>query len=354
MSDVRRELAELRAKAREQEHALVDLLDQRARTARDLRARLEVEPASIEVDEREWLAQLETRSDAELAAPALRAVLREVRAAMRAIELPVRVAFLAPEGGTCHEIARRHFGQNAELIEGATPAAALDDVVRGRAAFAVLPFESSEDGLVQSTLNALAGTELVIVAERSDAVVFDLWSSTGIASDVEKIYATSGARDACERFLSREFARVPVFDVRSPALAVQLATGDHGSAALVPAAKALGDLLHPVRANVGDAAGARMRFGIIGARPAMRSGSDTTCLNFSVDDSPGALFAVLRHFAERGINLKKLQSRPVSGDYVFYAEVSGHVTDRPVVTALEAVKRATKYLRVLGSFAVAP
>ena len=97
------------------------------------------------------------------------------------------------------------------------------------------------------------------------------------------------------------------------------------------------------------------RYAIAGARPAIRSGKDTTCLLFSVDDSPGALFDVLRHFAERGVNLKKLQSRPVSGkgwDYVFYVEVSGHVTDRPLVTALEAVKRGTKYLKVLGSFPI--
>ncbi len=74
-----------------------------------------------------------------------------------------------------------------------------------------------------------------------------------------------------------------------------------------------------------------------------------------IDDSPGSLFAVLRHFAERGINLKKLQSRPVqreTWDHVFYVEIGGHITDRPVVTALEAIKRHTKYLRVLGSFPI--
>jgi len=62
---------------------------------------------------------------------------------------------------------------------------------------------------------------------------------------------------------------------------------------------------------------------------------------------------VLGHFAERGINLKKIQSRPVRGDswdYIFYVEVSGHVTDRAVVTAMEAVKGSTKYLKLLGSF----
>jgi chorismate mutase/prephenate dehydratase len=72
-----------------------------------------------------------------------------------------------------------------------------------------------------------------------------------------------------------------------------------------------------------------------------------------VDTSPGSLFDVLRHFAERGINLRKLQSRPAqreTWDYVFYVEIGGHVSDRPVVTALESIKRNTKYLRVLGSF----
>ena len=62
---------------------------------------------------------------------------------------------------------------------------------------------------------------------------------------------------------------------------------------------------------------------------------------------------MLSHFAERGINLQKIQSRPVraaSWDYIFYVEVTGHATDRAVVTALEAVKGSTRYLKLLGSF----
>ena len=62
---------------------------------------------------------------------------------------------------------------------------------------------------------------------------------------------------------------------------------------------------------------------------------------------------MLKHFAERGITVKKLHSRPVRREtwsYVFYVEIAGHVSERLVVTALEAVKRSTKYLRVLGSF----
>jgi chorismate mutase/prephenate dehydratase len=147
--------------------------------------------------------------------------------------------------------------------------------------------------------------------------------------------------------------RASVIDVRSPLVAAQLAHEDHGSAAIVPESCGRAAELEVARANVGDAPDLRFRYALATLRPASRSGSDTTCLLFSVDNATGALFDVLRHFAERGINLKKLQSTPVRSegwDYVFYVEVGGHVTDRPVVTALEAVKRSTKYLKVLGSF----
>ncbi|MES1187500.1 MAG: ACT domain-containing protein, partial [Myxococcales bacterium] len=87
--------------------------------------------------------------------------------------------------------------------------------------------------------------------------------------------------------------------------------------------------------------------------PASRSSADVTCLLFSLDDKPGSLFDILRHFAERGINLRRLHSRPAGRepwDYVFYVEIGGHATERGVITALEAVKKSTRYLRVLGSF----
>jgi chorismate mutase/prephenate dehydratase len=106
------------------------------------------------------------------------------------------------------------------------------------------------------------------------------------------------------------------------------------------------------RANVGDEPDLKLRHANAAARPAMRTGNDVTCLLFSVDDAPGSLFGVLKNFAERGVNLRKLQSRPVpqgGWDYVFYVELSAHVTDRSVTTALEAIKRTAKYLKVLGS-----
>lgn len=356
MVDKKRQVAELRERIAAVDVELRERLELRARISRQIHGLLEGEPQLADVSEREWLATLERAASGDLPIEDLRAIFRRIRAAARGLEQPVRVSYVGPEGGFCHSLGRGYFGTATVFIECATAADALEEVERGRAVYAVFPFESSEDGLVLASISALEKTDLVMVAERSMAATYDLMSRTANLADIDKVYATAMAHAACERFLDRELPKVTVLDVRSPVVAAQLAADDHGSAAIVNEAVGRAAGLELARANIGDAAGVHVRYGIAGARPAMRTGSDTTCLLFSVDDTPGALFDVLRHFAERGINLKKLQSRPVRGtdwDYVFYVEVSGHVTDRPVVTALEAVKRSTKYLHVLGSFPVA-
>jgi chorismate mutase/prephenate dehydratase len=209
--------------------------------------------------------------------------------------------------------------------------------------------------LIQTSVTALAGTELVMVGERTLPATFQLMGRSRTLADLEKVYATPVAHAACQRFLDKELPRVTVIDVRSARVAAELAAEDDAAAAIAPEQSGRDRGLEVVRGNVGDVPDVKIRYGIASARPAMRSGNDLTCLLFSVDDSPGALFDVLRHFAERGINLKRLHSRPVrreAWDYVFYVEIGGHLTERPVITALEAVKRTTKYLKVLGSYPV--
>ncbi|HEY6556812.1 MAG TPA: prephenate dehydratase domain-containing protein [Polyangiaceae bacterium] len=349
----KREQSEIRERIARIDGEILAQLEVRARLSKDIQSLLEGETSAVDLSEREWLERLEAQASGALPAEGLRAIFRQIRAVGRSIEQPVKVSYIGPEGGFCHEMARAYFGANAAFLECATPAEAFDEVGRGRAVFAVFPFESSIDGLQQPAVTALAQTDLVLVAERAAAAAYSMMSRTGNLGDVDKVYATPAAHAACERFLTRELPRASVIDVRSPVVAAQLAFEDHGSAAIVPETCGRTAELELARANVGDTPDLRFRYAVATLRPASRSGNDTTCLIFSVDDSAGALFDVLRHFAERGISLKKLQSRPVRSegwDYVFYVEVSGHVTDRPVVTALEAVKRTTKYLKVLGSF----
>jgi chorismate mutase/prephenate dehydratase len=230
---------------------------------------------------------------------------------------------------------------------------ALEEVQRQRATYCAFPFESSVDGLTLPAVFALAETDLVLVSERSIPAVYCLMNGPGGGVGIAKIYATSASHAASERFRKREYPNALALDARSHIEAVQRAKDEPDAAAVVSEACGREGGLVIVKENVGDEPDLKHRYAIVGTRPASRTGSDTTCLLFSLDDAPGTLFQVLRHFAERGINLKKIQSRPVRGkswDYIFYVEVSGHMTDRAVVTALEAVKGSTKYLKLLGSF----
>jgi chorismate mutase/prephenate dehydratase len=182
---------------------------------------------------------------------------------------------------------------------------------------------------------------------------FDLMTKSGTRDSIKNVYATPAAHAACELFLSRELRQATVTDVRSPRIAAQLAQEDPAAAAVVPEACGREAALAVTQSNVGDVPDLSLRYAIAAGRPAMRSGRDRTCLLFSVEDSPGALFEVLRHFAERAINLRQLQSMPTPSQiqgFVFYVEVDGHQTDRAVVTALEEIKRGGRYFKVLGSY----
>lgn len=303
--------------------------------------------------DREALAALQSAASGDLPVEALTAIFSTIRATGRALEQAPRVAYLGPEGGFCHVLSRAHFGASGSFIECHSVRDALEEVSRGRAACAVFPFESSDDGLVQTSVTALTDTELVIVGARTMPKAFQLMGRASALGDLEKVYTTAAGHAACQGFLDAELPRVSVIDVRSMKVAAELAQEDATSAAIVPepTGRELG--LGLLRENVGDSPDIKMRYAIAAPRPASRSAADVTCLLFSIDDKPGSLFDILRHFAERGINLRRLHSRPAGRepwDYVFYVEISGHATDRSVITALEAVKKSTRFLRVLGSF----
>ena len=144
-----------------------------------------------------------------------------------------------------------------------------------------------------------------------------------------------------------------VLDVKTPMGACQMAASDPRAAALAHESIASLHGLEVVKRNVRDEGEERVRYAIAGTRPSSRQGGDLTAIVLAVSDSPGALHEILRQFAERGVNLTKIQSRPTPGEswqYLFFLEVQGHPTDRPIIGAIEEVRRQTKFFKVLGSY----
>jgi chorismate mutase/prephenate dehydratase len=283
-------------------------------------------------------------------------VLRAVEAASLPSARAGRVVVPCARGDVAWLAARERFGPASSLSSQPSVQAALDEVARGRADFALVPYESARDGLSFSALLAIAQRELRLLAEHELEHRIDLVGASGASmAAVRRVLGPAHLLSACTAFLRASFADVPHVDEPSPEHAAQRVASESDTAALVPRGLPLPSGVTVWRESVADDRDARVRYVVVGARPAPRSGSDATALLFSVHDRPGALHEVLRPLAERGCNLRRIHSRTTGGEawqYVFYAEVDGHATDRALVAALEGVKKAAKTLQVLGSFPV--
>jgi chorismate mutase/prephenate dehydratase len=353
MSDHKRELEDIQKELSVLDSQMLSALEKRARQARRLRELRVGHAAQIPLHDRAHIAAIVARASGDMPPEDLRAVFREVYAACLALELPVKIGYLGPEGGPSYAAARLRFGASADFQAVDSVIGLLDEVARRRVEFALMPLETRSEGPVQSTIQALSNTELRIVSVLESTFDAHLMNRTGNDADVEKVYATAADHARATDFLATLPRRPPVLDVKSPLIACKLAAEDHGAAALVMEAVGLEQGLAIARRSVLDGGAEAVRYAVVGSRPASRSGADATALVFSVHDKPGALLDVLKVFADRDINVSKIQSRPSPDEawvYLFFVEISGHATDRAVISAFEEVKRMTRSLKVLGSY----
>lgn len=355
MTDAKRELDKIREALERADAQLVEALEARAKAVKGYAALKQREPdAYLALTSSAEIVRRALENARSFPPAALESVLREILGACAAMVAPVQVAVLGPEGGLGSAAARLHFGSSAATTVHDSVAAIFDEIARGRSSYGVVPFETSTDGAVGETLDALVQSEARICGERTVANTYALVSRTGNAADVEKIYATSTALAACERTVRREFPRAALLDVRSGRVAADLAGEDHGAAAIVVgAALSDGSELRVVRERLEERLGVETRFAIVGGERPARTGTDRTILALAVHDAPGSLHKVLSPLADRGVNLTRIESRPARGAawrYHFLLELEGHITDRNVVTAIEEVRGQARFLKVLGSY----
>ena len=351
----RRRIEELRDRMAELDIEALRVLEKRALLAREVGAINSASEESVlaNAPDRARVASVVEAATGDLPKESVQGIFKAIHAACGTLEGPTRVAYVGAQGSLGHVAARRIFGVGVTAQACETAMLAFDELERGRVDFAVAPYETSHEGPVLSTILALKPTDLVVTGQCELEAGVALMSKTGNVGDIEKVYASAHDRANCLGFLASRLPRASIIDVRSPTIACQFATEDHGGAAI--AHESIGDLhgLAVVVPNIGEQHDLRMRFAIIGTRPSPRSGQDITSMVFTLSDEPGALLTVLGDFAKRGINVKNIMSRPVPGedwDYIFYIDVVGHATDRSVVAALDDIRRNTKFFKVIGSY----
>lgn len=348
-------LLRLRAEIDDVDDRIVGLLGERARAVRAVGEAKRKEGAGFYVPSRERaiLDRIAGVNDGGFPEDALRTVFREIISACLALEQPLTVAYLGPEGTFSHQASKEHFGLGARLLPSRTILDVFDEVERGRAAYGVVPIENTTEGVVGETLDQLIETVLNIVAERTIEVSHNLLNKSGRIEDVTKLFSHPQPLGQCRNWVGEHLRDVQVIEVGSTAMAARLASEDASGAAIAAEVAARIYDLKIVRPRIEDHAWNFTRFLIIASEPAAPTGDDKTTIMVSAEHRPGGLFEVLEPFARSSINLAKIESRPLREhpfEYTFFVDLEGHRDDEAVARALEEVDSRSAFLKVLGSY----
>nr|WP_120491868.1 prephenate dehydratase [Corynebacterium lactis] len=252
-------------------------------------------------------------------------------------------------------------GESAvQAVPVTSPAAALGAVRRGEADFACVAIESSVDGPVTPTFDALAaGPELQVYRETEVGVVFSILVRPGTAPEQVRTFTTHPvAYPQVKQWVDANLPGVEVHQASSNAAAAhQVADGQFDAcAAPARAGELLG--LEALATEVADVRGARTRFVLVGRPgvPTPPTGSDRTSVSFTLPNEAGTLMRAMNEFAVRDINLTRIESRPTRelfGLYRFYIDCNGHIENPQVAAALTSLHEHVENLRFLGSWPAA-
>ncbi len=283
----------------------------------------------------------------------IRRVFREIISASLALEEPMKVAFLGPVATFTHVAAMQQFGLSATLVAQKSISAVFDEVERGRADYGVVPVENSNEGVVTHTLDMFMETGLKIYAEILLEISHDLLSVSGNLEDIQRIYSHPQALAQCRKWLEENLPDIPLIDVASTAAAAQLANADRSAAAIASAMAGSRYDLRPIKVSIADNPNNFTRFLIVSDQFPAPSEQDKTSVMFCINDEPGILWRMLEPFNKHGVNLTKIESRPLkkrAWEYIFFLDMEGHIENKPVRAAIDELEPHCKFLKVLGSY----
>ncbi len=270
-----------------------------------------------------------------------------------------KIGYLGPRGTFSEEAARLHLGEReGMLINCFSLEEVFAGVAEGRLDEGVVPVENSTEGAVSTVLDLV--TEPFDLAVRGE-VFLPVRQSLMTRPEVDlrqvvTVFSHSQALAQCRNYLRRKLPAAVLAECSSTAAAAErVATSNLPAAALGSSRAAAEYGLQVVIPVANDYPDNATRFWAIGREQlaSLAGGACKTSIIFSVKDRPGALYAVLREFALRNINLTRIESRPAKktlGSYLFFIDFMGGQIQPEVRLALREVSQIALCLKILGSY----
>lgn len=272
-----------------------------------------------------------------------------------------RISYLGPEGTFSHEALLKFCDNSQEIISIPMPTIAdvIKSIDKGEADEGVVPIENSIEGSVNITQDVLTfESEAKIIRELTLPIRHNLIAKKGVKiKNIKKIISHPHATAQCRMFLNANLPDAEIIAANSTAEAIKKLTDlepDIAAIGTKTAAKLYN--LEIIADNIEDSKVNKTRFIFLGSYIPSKSGMDkTSIVCFLKKDKPGSLFNILKEFADRKINLTKIESRPARreiGDYIFMIDMEGHIHDKIIYDAIESLRRSVYMIKILGSYPV--
>ena len=303
--------------------------------------------------EAQVLRRVKARNEGPLDAEEMARLFREIMSACLALEYPLNIAFLGPEGTFTQAAALKHFGHSVSTLPLGSISDVFQEVEAGNCQYGVVPVENSTEGVISHTLDMFFSSPLQICGEVTLRIHHNLLSNTQSLGEIKKLYSHQQSLAQCRGWLDRHLPNVERIAVGSNGEAANIVREDSSAAAI--ASETAGEIygLGVLASNIEDEPGNTTRFLIIGNQQVPPSGEDKTSLLISTRNEAGGLHRLLGPLAEHGVSMTRIESRPSRRgvwDYVFFIDVDGHKDEERVAKELQVLEQQANIYKILGSF----
>ncbi len=263
--------------------------------------------------------------------------------------------FIGELGTYSHKACIQYFGDAIKPAPVNTFQDIFKAVEAGDAQYGVVPLENTLSGSIHENYDLLQEHDLKITGEITIRVKHALIAHKNSRIDtISKVYAPPPAFSQCRHYLD-QYAGWELIPVKATASAVKaVSESDDPSAAAIGSSMAA-DIyrMKILDEAIEDNPRNYTRFAIISKDLKTGTAVKKSSIIFSTGNKPGALFEIMKIFAEKDINLVKLESRPISGkpwEYMFYADLEANILSDGLTPVMAALKEKSEYFRVLGTY----
>jgi len=266
-----------------------------------------------------------------------------------------RAGFLGEIGTFSHKACTQYFGTKVSAVPMPSFKAIFEAVKEGEADFGVVPLENSLTGSIHENYDLLLEHDLKIIGEITLHIMHHLIGHPGAkVENIKRVFTYPQVFQQCRQFLDlhEDWELVSAKDTARAVKQIHEG-GDPTDAAIASKEAAHIHGMEVMEEGIETNPRNYTRFVVIGTKQLENGPRRKSSLIYSAGNRPGALYETLKVFAERGVNLVKLESRPIHGkpwEYMFYVDVEADVESESFKPVLSALSENTDYLRILGSY----